>query len=308
MNRLLILLLPILFSSCGLNNVDFRNTVSSSEISIYLVKEGQLQIHSAEKDFDLQKLELERDPWIKPSDIEFYDWSSHTFYLKAEKEKNKFSGRHFVILDGKERLFAGVFFPLMLSSVPNLPSIAPEDGMFYPGDIIHFEQLGHQFTGNIEKQNGFKDALVSSGLFRNGIKVELTELKRKSTNSLLYTFQVTNLDKQTIYVMDPDKMECNFQHYTNGIWLKKDNLHYFPENTKICPVIEFNENWYYKLKPGEKITRIFERQGFNPLPTGKVGVFFSFPGAPVKKSGEWKKKDGRLWLGDYFIESELTIQ
>jgi len=43
------------------------------------------------------------------------------------------------------------------------------------------------------------------------------------------------------------------------------------------------------------------------IPSGKVKCSFSFPGSNMK-SGEWKKSDGRVWIGDYYVEKELEIE
>ena len=34
---------------------------------------------------------------------------------------------------------------------------------------------------------------------------------------------------------------------------------------------------------------------------------FPFSGADIKGSGEWKKEDGRIWLGNFVAEDELNL-
>ncbi len=55
------------------------------------------------------------------------------------------------------------------------------------------------------------------------------------------------------------------------------------------------------------MTRTVEQNGFSCSLSGKVKCSFSFPGATIKTS-EWKKSDGRVWQGSYFVEKELVIQ
>jgi hypothetical protein len=228
--------------------------------------------------------------------------------LNTEKEKGKYSGRHFVVVSGDERLFIGVFFPMYMSSFPQMPSISPEDGLFYPNDVIHFGQLGHRFTGNIDEQNEFKKALISSGLLREGIKVELIRVKKKNQTTIEYTFQVTNMDKENIYVLDPDKMGASRFHYvTNGTWFSKDNTYYFPNQVNYTAFETVQDSWYFNLNPGEKMTRNVELSNFPSIPAGKVKCSFSFPGSNMK-SGEWKKSGGRIWIGDYYVEKELVME
>jgi len=295
----------LFFSSCLSDIENYRNNLQT-DIEIYIVKEGQLTAYDA--DVDLNSLKLESRPWIKNSEIEFYDWSSHTFYLNTEKEKEKYSGRFFVVVSDDERLFVGVFFPMYMSSFPQMPSISPEDGLFYPNNVIHFSQLGHQFTGNIEEQNEFKKALISSGLLREGIKVELTRVKKKNQTTIEYTFQVTNIDKENIYLLDPNKMgDSRFHYVTNGVWFSIDNTYYFPNQVNHTAFDKVQDSWYFKLRPGEKMTRNVELSNFPSLPSGKVKCSFSFPGSNMK-SVEWKKSDGRIWIGDYYVEKELVVE
>jgi hypothetical protein len=296
----------ILFLTSCLGDIDHYRNNLQSEINIYLVKEGQLSPHDS--NIDLNLLELESMPWVKNNEIELYDWSSHTFYLNIEKEKEKYSGRFFVVVWGDERLFVGVFFPMYMSSIPQIPSIIPENGVFFPTDIIHFGQLGHQFTGNPDGQTEFKKALISSGILREGIKVELINLRKKNMNTIEYTFQVTNIDKENIYVLDPDKMGASRFHYvTNGVWFSKENTYYFPNQVNNTAFDKVLDSWYFKLRPGAKMSRNVELSNFPSLPSGKVKCSFSFPGSNMK-SGEWKKRDGRIWIGDYYVEKELAIE
>jgi hypothetical protein len=305
MKYLFIAFTAFLFFSCG--DADFLYQRSGNgKISIYLVKEGQLQI--SDKDFDLDKLKLEAEPWVKNSDIEFYDWSSHTFFLNKPVEKKKYSGRHFVVVSGEKSLFAGVFFPMYLSSLPQLPAITPEDDYFSPRDIIQFSHFGYQFPNEQIKSDEFKQALIDAGLLSNGIKVDLTQVKKKGQNSLEYTFEVTNLDTKTLYVPDPDKMGASRFHYiTNGVWFFSGGTYCYSNLSDHTSFETFSDSWFYKLQPGQKMTRTVERSGFSCNLSGKVKCSFSFPGATIK-TGDWKKSDGRVWLGSYFVEKELVIQ
>jgi hypothetical protein len=304
MKYLFIAFIAVLLFSCNDADTIYRRN-GTGKINIYIVKEGQLQIH--DNDFDLNKLELEKEPWVKNSDIELYDWSSHTFYLNKTVEKAKYSGRHFVVVSGDERLFAGVFFPMHLSSLPQLPAITPDDGNFFPHDVIQFGQFGHYYPSDEMQSDKFKTALIDAGLLSNGIKVDLTQVKKTSPNSVSYTFEVTNLDVNTLYIADPDKMGVSRFHYiTNGVWFFTGNTYCFSNLTDHTPFETFSNSWFYQLQPGQRITRTVEQNGFSCVLSGKINCRFSFPGATIK-TGDWKKIDGRVWLGDFFVEKELLI-
>jgi hypothetical protein len=294
----------LLIISCSQDSIN--DLKKANNINIYLIKEGQLELHDSE--IDLDALLLESSPWLKSTEIDFYDWSSHSFYLKNEKEKGHLGGRHFVVTSGNKRLFAGIFFPMLLSSLPALPSIFPEDGLFSPKDVIRFSPFGIYFTGGIEEKEDFKAELIAANLLREGIDVELAAITRINSSTLEYTFKVSNQEEENIYILDPAKMgNSRFHYYTNGVSLQQDNNYYWPQNFNPTASDFIKAEWYYKLLPGETITRTIELAAYDSLPKGKVKATFSFPGAQISETGLWKKSDGRIWLGHHVAEKELTI-
>ncbi len=307
MKRLYHVLLVFLLSSCIGDDVDFRNRGTHSDIGIYLVKEGQLE--PPVTTVDLELLELENEAWLSETEIKFYDWSSHIFYLTEEKEKEKHSGRYFVLKAGGEPLFLGLFFPIYSSAMPQFPSIIAHDDFFYPTDVIALGGYGfYETTTSFDKDHKFRTAMEKSGLLREGISVELTGLDRVNASSLKYTFTVTNHDSENIYVMDPERMgSSRFHYYTNGVYLTQNKSYWWAENINATPSEKIAPNWYYKLSPGRSITRTVQLDAYNSLPSGAVSATFNFPGARVNK-GEWQKNDGRIWLGSFRVEAELDLQ
>jgi hypothetical protein len=260
MKNLLFLLLIFILNSCSQDDISYNDR--NSEINIYLVKEGQLEIRDSE--IDLYSLELEDTPWLKSSDIEFYDWSAHAFYLKDEIEKGQHSGRHFVVTSGQKRLFAGIFFPMYMSSFPTLPSISPEDGFFTPKDVLQFGHFGFHQPGNLNGNMEFKGELISSGILREGIDVEITGLKRENSTTLKYTYKVTNKESGNIYILDPQEMGTpRFHYYSNGISFSKDDNYYWARDFESTASDHIKTSWYYKLKPGHSIMRTIELGGYN---------------------------------------------
>src|SRR5210317_413927 len=109
---------------------EYSEDINSGEgINIYLVKDGQIE--RSQTDVDLESLEIEKTPWIRNSEIEFYDWSSHMFYLKKEKEREKFGGLYFVVTENNHPLFPGYFMFPYSSSLSYFPSVLAWDNYFY---------------------------------------------------------------------------------------------------------------------------------------------------------------------------------
>ncbi|MEZ5103570.1 MAG: hypothetical protein R2757_03670 [Draconibacterium sp.] len=305
MKYLTSLILILLLASCSDENIgDYRN--NNNKFNIYLVKQSSEYMYREKVDSD--SLQLEKIPWVKSSDIEFYDWSAHTFYLNKEVAKSEYSARNFVVASGDKRLFTGVFWPMYMSSFPTLPSVMPEDDLFSPKDVIRFNSFGWNFPGDLETNSEFKNELIQAGLFREGISVDILKLKKISSTALEYTFRATNLDIQKIYILDPNKMgAARFHYYTNGISLQQNDNYFWPNNFETTSSEKISENWYYKLKPGESIIRTVKMSGYTNLPSGNVKVTFQFPGAYYLKSKEWKKPDGRIWIGSKFCEGNIQM-
>jgi hypothetical protein len=74
------------------------------------------------------------------------------------------------------------------------------------------------------------------------------------------------------------------------------------------PSETIHSNWYYKLLPGRSMTRTIKSEAYHNLPEGKVNAWFTFPSASSTiKNGEWKKKDGRIWMGSFSTSTEIDL-
>lgn len=308
MKNILSLVLILILSSCIQEDIEFMKKGDGTQINIYLVTNGQ--IDQSEKDVDLESLELEKTPWIKHSEIDFYDWSSHIIYLNVEKEKDKHSGRYFIFKANSKLLFLGVFFPMYWSSIPQFPSIIATDDFFLPKDVVGLGGYGFNENSLYLENNGeFKIALEKSGLLKEGIAVELTNLLRENSTTLKYTFSVTNLDSENIYILDPNKMgDSRFHYYTNGVGLRMADIYYWANDFDVTASESIKASWYYKLAPGKSMVRTVKQNGYSSLPTGEVEASFRFPGANIKNPGEWRKPDGRVWLGSFRTEKEMKLR
>lgn len=72
------------------------------------------------------------------------------------------------------------------------------------------------------------EVLIQAGLLREGIAVDLVNIQKSGTSSVLYTYKVTNLDKETLLITDQDKMgPARFHYITNGVTLSYNNTYLF---------------------------------------------------------------------------------
>ncbi len=279
---------------------------SSNKIEIYLVKDGQIDYYSDE--INLEDLDLEKTPWLRHSDIEFYDWSSHIFYLNRDLEKEKNVRKYFVVTNNKEPLFSGYFFSMVSSYIPMGPTICATDGFFFPKNVVSLNGFGlPQGKQTLNEQSNFRAALENAGFLREGISVTLEDVKRKSSTKIEYSYTITNNDKEIIYVLDPNKMGASrFHYYTNGVSFRQGNKSINAENKSVVASEGILSRWYIGVLPEKSISRKVVLDGFENLPVGNVDAYFAFPGSS-NKSGNWRKSGGRIWLGTFRIEKEVFL-
>jgi hypothetical protein len=298
MKTKILLFATLLFIYSCSENDDFG---ISKEINIYPVKEGEMYFKQTEVDIDT--LELEEIPWLPHSEIDFYDWSSHMFYTNVTKKISSSTVNFFVVKAGNEPLFLCHYALAGSSFIYPFTQISP----IYSGNIVRMGWFGmiHDETTQVNKD--FKAALIKENLLNLGIELDIIELRRKDASTLLYTFKITNLDSENIYVLDPDVMgPKHFSYFTHGVTFIKDGEDYVANYPWESPEDGIPVNWFYKIQPRESMNRTVELTGFSNIPLGMVNSLFRFPGY-TPKDVNWKTEDGRYWLGETWIEKSISI-
>lgn len=308
MKKIVLFVLLIVLFSCDETDLDFPFDGDGTQIEIYLVKEDVMDYYDPE--YDLSRNDLEAEPWLRHSEIEFYDWSAHTFYLKNKKTKSNYSRRYFSVTADEKPLLTGFFYSSFMSYFPRTGAIIiANDGLFYPEDVLCLQGFGESRNRiSLEENSDFRQAMENSGLLKEGINVELLDVKKANNTTLKYTFRVTNLDTEPIYVLDPEKMgTARFHYYTNGVWLSTGDEYYQANDFDSTPSDYIRARWYARLVPGKSMTRTVTISGYKPLPSGNVTARFQFPGDNRLDAGEWKVNDGRIWVGSFHTEAEFTL-
>jgi hypothetical protein len=310
MKKCLSLLLFAALFACDETELDFPFDGNGTQIEIYLVKEDAMDYYNPE--YELSRNDLEAEPWQRHSEIEFYDWSAHTFYLKNKKTKSDYRGRYFSIAADEKPIVTGFFYSSIMSYFPPTGAVIinTNEGLFFPEDVACLTGWGNgRLAKSLNEKQEFRQAMENSGLLKEGINVELLDVKKSNSTTLKYTFKVTNLDTEPVYVMDPQKMGVErFHYYTNGVSLYKDDEYFHAEDFETTASDKILPRWYTRLVPGKSMTRTVTLGGFKPLPSGNVTARFSFPGDNRLDAGEWKKNDGRIWVGTFNAEAELVIR
>ena len=168
-SEIIIFLLIILTSCSRLNDPQDRH----GEFLVYLLKDENLTTEDAES-INMENLELAGEPWLETEEIKYYDFSSHTIYLKKEKEDFITSfdvsvfGRPFVVIAGNERIYLGSFHTPISSWMPKGPRIEHLDTD--PKDIIQIKKAANIYNDPdfIDMRNDIriKQALMRFKIYR----------------------------------------------------------------------------------------------------------------------------------------------
>lgn len=302
MKNALILLMCAALWSCKTGDIDYP--AGNGDIKIYVAAP---MTHQEALSTDFNDWILEDIPWIDNHEIEFYDWSANMFYLRREKERQKYEGRYFVVTSEGKRLFYGFFFPIYASYIPPSPSIIAFDNFSYPLNLVELGGFYRLDQTTTHQSDEFRRALSDAGLLREGISVNLLNVKNAGTGKISYTFKVTNNDRETLLIPDPDKMGTDRFHYiTNGITMSDGKTHHFTLNPTFTAFESFDDSWYYSLNPGESITRSVIQSGFSTIPQGTFTCWFTFPGQ-INRNKHYRQNSGRIWAGSIRTENSFTF-
>ncbi len=263
---------------------------------------------------DQNQLVLRKEAWLTDEDVQFYDFSSHCIYLKEDKrhffatDTGRFfvfdpvlMDRPFVVVASGERCYVGSLRSGLLSTMPPGPYIDELDVGFYPVDVLHISMFPGS-EADVRGDGRIKDALVSLGLYRGGISLDLEGvrvLENADTSTIEYRFRIANIDQEDLCVIDPDKMGSELFHYfTNGVVLHGNNRLYQSDYKKVKPpATSWDPTWFVGIPAGSFIERTVTLKGYPAISPGSYSCQFTFDGPKVRKEDRYLA-GGRIWLGN----------
>ena len=184
---------------------------------------------------------------------------------------------------------------------------------FYPDNIIRLYIVEYDLQGNDDPREDERvlNWLIKTGKFRGGLSMSLDSTKvmqGDSSSFVKYTYSLYNNDKDDLYVLDPERMECgSFHHFTNGVSLRSGtNLYYSTIKTwtpDIFPSFNYvNMDWFSRIESGGTMTRTVVREGYPEIPPGSYKCSFKF-NSPYNIPKDVRYiNDGRVWLGKLYSE------
>lgn len=322
---ILLTFLLLAISSCRDTHPLAPNEQSAS-YAIYFLQDSALSTHQAAQ-MNIDQLVLSEKPWITDNDILFYDFSSHCIYLKKDKGQffNKYSGMYFqfepvlidkpfVIIANNERCYVGSLHGAALSLSPAGPYMDELDVGYFPKDVMHISR-GWNDTADVRNDTRIKDAFTALGLYHGGISVELISvsvIEKSDTSTVEYTFKITNVDQDNLYVIDPDKMGSeSFHYYTNGIVFNGNNgliQSTYKKTISPDPYYSWDINRFTEVKTNTSIERTVRLRGYPAIPVGVYSCSFTFSNPRMIEKEARAIAGGRIWLGSVSQSNRLTIE
>jgi len=290
--------------------------------AIFFLENSSLTGYQAAQ-MDQSQLVLRKEAWLTNDDVQSYDFSSHCIYLKADKSRffATDTGKHFVfdtvlidkpfvVVASGEKCYVGSLHSGLLSTLPLGPYIDELDVGFYPEDVLHISRFLGGET-DVRGDSRIKDALISLGLYRGGIRLDLESanlLENNDTSTIEYTFRIANIDPNNLCVIDPDKMGTELFHYfTNGVVLQGNNRLYQSEYKKVtAPATSWDPTWFVEIPTGSYIERTAKLKGYPRILPGVYSCQLTFDGPKVRKEDRHLSA-GRIWLGNV-VSKRIDIE
>ena len=253
---------------------------------------------------------------VGTSDIDYYDASNYTFYLKHELPylTNAMNGGHFSVFVDREEIYQCTVHPIYSSKMPS--GVFVSGLPFSPGFILqmNFGYIIDATKPIIDPRNDKRiiGALKKYGQYHEGMSFEIQSVT-KSNNKMILTAELYNPDTFAYYYLDPDKMGIGLFHYfTNGLSLGDQNHNYYTHKEVVItpePWDSWDKNWMSLIKSGERKRIIIEYNNFEEIPPGNYMAHFSFPGLPfITEKKEIQQADGRIWLGGIYVIKDFVIE
>lgn len=299
--------------SCKNNTVEIEE---ETNFAIYLLKDENIKIKNV-WDKDINSLELAARPWIKSTDIEYYDWSANLIYLKKDKYSFfpdyqttpyytlpfKWRDRPFILRADKKSIYMGYLSNEATVFTPVIPEILSILLPYYPDDVIYLD-FNFIFGRDPRKNDIIKKELSNLGILKEGITVEHSDtlsIINGDTATVVYDLIIKNNDNENLYFLDPEKTGSKLYQYHNvgpeflNINTRIKKAAYFRESEGVFQ--EWKKEWYTLLEKGKSIKRRITLKGYPRFEDGDYIFQTSYNCPHEINKTDRKDSKGIYWMG-----------
>lgn len=252
-------------------------------------------------------------------DIEYYDYGAHLVYLKSSASfaEDIEEGAVTAVWAGGEEIYQLSLWPSYLSTWPRGPIIRTMPS-FYPDNIVAIDLPWAYddifgYVPDAREDPRVVEALKKYGQYREGLSCEIISIQFNSSGHAVMQLELSNGDEQSYYYLDPAKMGIGLFHYfTNGLtlWDADEAISYENQTEHIQPDPwdSWDLDWMSILEGKSSVQLTISYEDFEEVPSGSYLAYFRFPG-PGSAVGpdELNQSQGRIWLGELWLSSEVLI-
>jgi hypothetical protein len=249
---------------------------------------------------------------LTENEIEFYDSSTHTFFLKSDLISET-PLTDFKIRVDTDSILGGVFHSCVLSSMPPTPYYISD--CFFSGHEVL--TIGYYGTGeNILNDSRILNSLMESNQFRQGLSFQIDSIRVVESDGqtdVVSTITIKNNDNIAYYIPDVNKMgDQYYTDYSGGLsfsnintglssFIKDSNSNRQRDDIKIEDLS--------KLEANSEVTYTYTSRNYHAIPTGEYRVRARFMGIVYTATEfELNQDDGRIWVGEiYCYKDGVTI-
>jgi hypothetical protein len=272
---------------------------------------------------------------IESEDIDFYDNSSHLFYLKSSlgQELTKLDNSKFWILSDGNVIYEGLFNPI--DNPCNGDSTLEFD---YSGDAKFVLQLGSMYSSKTydttwirpRADKKFIDELTRQGIFHRGLECNIDSLILTEPKVITLYYNIKNCDTENYYILDPQKTPFDNAYTLNWeltLFQSEPIVYEIPGGKSYVYTFHgepglpysdiiykrgWNLEWLTLIKTGEikSFSKKFYLLTEYPIPQEEFWAHIIIPGLghEFNEPEEVVLKDGRIWLGNLEKLSKTRLQ
>jgi len=231
---------------------------------------------------------------LTKNEINFYDSSTNTYFLKSELKSDS-PWTSFKVKVNNDSI--------ELSSPPPTPYYI--SNCFFSGrDILTIDYYGNE--DNTLNDSRIINSLKESNKLRHGLSFQIDSIKVIASDNqtdVVSTVTIKNNDNIAYYIPDLNKMgEKYYTDYTGGLSFSKINngLSSQRDDIKIDDLT--------KLKANSELTYTYKSRNYHAIPAGEYRVRARFMGIVYTASDfELNQDDGRIWVGQIETYKEGVI-
>lgn len=249
---------------------------------------------------------------LTENEIEFYDSSTHTFFLKSDIVSQG-TLTDFKIRVDNDSILGGVFHSCVLSSMPTTPYYI-SDCFFSGHDVL---TIGFYGNGeNVLNDTRILNSLIENNKFHKGLSCQIDSVRiieSAGKTDVVSTITIKNHDNIAYYIPDVNKMgDHYYTDYCGGLSFSNINTglsSFIKDSNSDRQRDDIKIDDLSKLESNSEMTFTYTSRNYHEIPAGEYNVRARFMGIVYTASNfELIQDNGRIWVGEIYSYKNGVIK